>query len=431
MRRTHVRFLALLLALALCAVGCSAPQTGDPPAGASAASSAASAPAAPTSPADDPAAPDRAESAPPAYQILDPTVPPAGGARDGVPYIAYDGVIEHMFFHPVIAYPELAFDGDRKANDYDSWNVTADEYRKILQSVYDRGYILVDIMDCWSETTDEAGRPRMQRNTLYLPEGKKPLILSFDDVNYNLYTLGDGFTHKLILGEDGRLWSWGPDPAGNEVVSRDLDAITILDKFVEEHPDFSPFGAKGCLSITGYEGIMGYRTHTDRENWTAAREAARQQEIEAVRPIVEALRRTGWTFGSHTFGHIRLEARSYETVTADMQRWFDEVGSLVGPVSVLFYPFGSPLDGDDNTQTGPAMQWMIDHGFRIFCAVGIESYSKVKKDACAVVCDRLHPDGTTLRGSDKLIARYAQFYDARDIIDLAVRPDLGVKWTAR
>ena len=82
------------------------------------------------------------------------------------------------------------------------------------------------------------------------------------------------------------------------MTSRDLDAITILDKFVEEHPDFSPFGAKGSLSLTGYCGILGYRTQTEKENQSAAHEENRQKEREAVKPIIEELKRTGWTFGS-------------------------------------------------------------------------------------------------------------------------------------
>ena len=377
-------------------------------------------------PAEPPAQPEPLPEPEP-YAIYDPTVMPEGGVRDGVTYVEYNGVVEHIFFHPVIAYPEQAFDGDHMTDGYDDWMVTVGEYNKILQSIYDKGYILVDIMDCWSEGTNENGQSRMVKNTLYLPEGKKPLIISYDDVNYNLYTQGDGFTYKLIFGSDGKLWSWGLDPAGNEVVSRDLDAITILDKFGEEHPDFSPFGAKGCLSITGYEGILGYRTQTDRENWTDEREAARQLEIEAVKPIVAELKRTGWTFGSHTWGHVSLNSRSYETVTNDMQRWFDEVGSLVGDVSVLFYPFGGRLDGDDVNQTGPAMEWMVEKGFRIFCSVGIDSWSRCKSDVNAVICDRLHPDGTTLR-SAKSRERYMRFYDAADIIDLSVRPQREVGW---
>ena len=416
MRRMTNLLLALLLLLSLTACssapapGSDGPSQPEPPAQAE------------TPEADAPAEPE-----PEPYTILDPTVQPEGGVRDGVTYVPYDGVVEHLFFHPVVAYPELAFDGDSKSDGIDDWMVTAGEYLKILESVYEKGYVLVDIADCWSEQTDESGQTRMVKNTLYLPEGKKPLILSYDDVNYYEYMLANGFTYKLIIGEDGKLWSWGKDPQGKEVVSRDLDAVTILDKFVEEHPDFSPFGAKGCLSLTGYEGILGYRTQTDSENWTPEREANRQKEIEAVKPIVAELKRTGWTFGSHTWGHISLNTRTFDTVTADMQKWFAEVGSLVGETSVLFYPFGGRLDGDDVQQSGPAFRWMQEHGFRIFCSVGIDSWSKCKSDISAVICDRLHPDGTTLR-SAKARERYMKFYDAKDIIDLSVRPQREVGW---
>ena len=415
MRRAISLFFALLLLLSLAACGSAPAPAADAPSQTE------------EPPAEVPEAPPEPEPEPEPYTILDPTVQPEGGVRDGVTYVAYDGVVEHLFFHPVVAYPELAFDGDYKSDGIDDWMVTAGEYLKILQSVYDKGYVLVDIADCWSEQTGEDGQTRMVKNTLYLPEGKKPLILSYDDVNYYEYMLENGFTYKLIIGEDGKLWSWGLDPQGNEVVSRDLDAVTILDKFVEEHPDFSPFGAKGCLSLTGYEGILGYRTQTDRENWTTEREANRQKEIEAVKPIVAELKRTGWTFGSHTWGHISLNTRTVDVVTADMQKWFDEVGSLVGETPVLFYPFGGRLDGDDVQQSGPAFRWMQQHGFRILCSVGIDSWSKCKSDISAVICDRLHPDGTTLR-SAKARERYMKFYDAKDIIDLSVRPQREVGW---
>ena len=361
------------------------------------------------------------------YVISDPKVMPEGGVKDGVTYVAWNDIVEHLFFHPVVAYPELAFDGDSQANGIDDWMVTVDEYNKILQSVYDNGYILVDINDVWSETTGEDGQPKMVRNTLYIPEGKKPLILSYDDVNYYDYMLKDGFTYKLILGDDGLLWSWGKDPQGNEVVSQDLDALTILDKFVREHPDFSPFGAKGSLSLTGYQGILGYRTNTDTKDWDEAKEAVRQQEREAVKPIIAELKRTGWTFGSHTWGHINLSNHSVESVKEDTQRWLDEVGSLVGPTTILYYPHGARPDGGDWQQTGPVFQYLQSQGFRVFASVGIESFSYIKKDICAVICDRLHPDGTTLL-SASCLERYMKFYDARQVIDLSVRPQREVGW---
>ena len=335
--------------------------------------------------------------------------------------------VEHLFFHPVIAYPQWAFHDcpspQSQKEGLDDWMLTVEEYKKILNSLYEKGYILVAIEDVWSEVTDETGT-HMVRNTLMLPEGKKPLVLSFDDVNYYEYMLTNGFTHKLILGENGELWSYGLDPQGNEVVSQDLDAITILDQFVEEHPDFSLNGVKGCLCLTGYQGILGYRTNTESTDQSPEFEANRQKEIRAVRPIIDKLKETGWYFGSHTYGHINLgkEGRTLESVQRDTRRWLDEVGSLVGETSLLFYPHGARPDGDDVRQSGPMFQYLQSEGFRVFCAVGGSSYSKIKDDICAVICDRMHPDGLTLRWSRE---RYLPFYDAKEVFDYEVRPDYG------
>ena len=343
-------------------------------------------------------------------------------------------VVEHIFFHPVIAYPQWAFHDcsatQSEKEGLDDWMVTVDEYNKILQSLYERDYILVNLSDVWVEQTNENGEPRMVRNTLMLPEGKKPLVISFDDVNYYDYMLEQGFTSKLLVGEDGDIWAECKDPYTGEVfLTQDLDAITILDKFVREHPDFSLNGAKGCLSLTGYQGILGYRTQNDidiaaDDPARPAFDANRQAEIEAVKPVIARLKETGWTFGSHTWGHIRLSSRSMEQIQKDTLRWAEEVGSLVGPTNILFYPHGARPDGDHDQgeSYGEQFKWLQSQGFRIFASVGVNSYSQIKKGISAVICDRLHPDGTTLRWRRK---DYLQFYNAEDIIDLEVRPDLG------
>ena len=85
----------------------------------------------------------------------------------------------------------------------------------------------------------------------------------------------------------------------------------------------------------------------------------------------------------------------------------------------MIYPHGARPDGNDVQQTGPVFRYLQSQGFRVFASVGTESYSKIKPDICAVICDRLHPDGTTLRWQRH---RYLQFYDAKEVIDLSVRP---------
>jgi len=410
-----------------------------------------------------------------------PIVPKVEYPGPDVELVDYDGVVEHLFFHPVVAYPELAFDGDNMSKGIDDWMLTVKEYDAILESLYKNGYIIVNIGDVWGEVSDteeadaegsdteetgaaeadteetgneaggkksggrdphkqrkesgkhdpkhkqhrdgdaNGGDTRMVRKKMRLPKGKKPLIISYDDVNYYEYMLTNGFTHKLIV-RDGEVWSWGIDPQGKEVVSQDLDAITILDKFVAEHPDFSMYGTKGCIALTGYEGILGYRTQTTTQGLTAEQEQHRQEEIKAVRPVVDALKENGWYFGSHTWGHIDLSGHGVDGVAEDTTRWMNEVASIVGETPYLFYPHGARPDGDDVTGTGEVFRYLYDQGFRVFFSVGIESYSQIKDDIPAVIADRLHPDGTTLRWNRE---RYMRFYDAKDVFDYEYRLDYG------
>ena len=36
--------------------------------------------------------------------------------------------------------------------------------------------------------------------------------------------------------------------------------MPIVDDFVREHPDFSYRGDKGTIALTGYNGVLGYRS---------------------------------------------------------------------------------------------------------------------------------------------------------------------------
>ena len=339
--------------------------------------------------------------------------------------VPYDGVVEHLFFHEVIAYPELAFNGNAMEKGYDDNMVTVSEYNKMLESMYANGYILVDMNDVWSEYSNDDWQRRMKKNTLMLPEGKKPLILSFDDISFYEYMRGDGFMEKLIIGEDGDIWATGYDPAGNLVVSQDYTVVTILDKFIKEHPDFSLGGVKGCIALTGYEGILGYRTQYDKNDDSNEFRLNRMKEIALVRPVIQRLKETGWYFATHSYGHINLHNASLNGVMNDAQRWLDEVGSLVGETKLFIYPFGSRLDGDDVNKTGPAFKYYQELGFRIFASVGIEPYVKIKSDIAAVICDRMHADGITLRKSRD---SYMKFYDAKEVFDPMRKDKYGKSW---
>ena len=92
----------------------------------------------------------------------------------------------------------------------------------------------------------------------------------------------------------------------------------------------------------------------------------------------------------------------------------DEVGSLIGETKIFIYPYGDRLDGADQNSPGPAFRFYHDLGFRYFASVGYESYSQVKQDIAAVICDRINIDGITFR---KVPNQYTRFYDIYEIID--------------
>ena len=116
-------------------------------------------------------------------------------------FVKYTGEVEHIFFHSLIIYPELAFDNiGHSANGYNMWYITVDEFKNILSKLYERGYVLVNIKEVYKQ--DSTGKT--VRQDIYLPEGKKPLILSQDDVNYYDFMKTDGFADRLVIDEDGK-----------------------------------------------------------------------------------------------------------------------------------------------------------------------------------------------------------------------------------
>ena len=77
--------------------------------------------------------------------------------------------ITHIFYHTLIKDPSLAFDGDSDAGGYNQVMTTIEEFNKITQSMYEKGFVLVTLEDI--AKVDEQGI--MTPQTIMLPPGKK------------------------------------------------------------------------------------------------------------------------------------------------------------------------------------------------------------------------------------------------------------------
>lgn len=268
--------------------------------------------------------------------------------------------VTHVFFHTLIADPALAFDGDYKEAGYNQYMTTIDEFNAILEEMHSRGYILVSLHDLAEMTEGEDGTMRMTPKTLYLPEGKIPFVMSQDDVCYYSYMTGDGFATRLTVGEDGKVTCEYKNTDGS-VTTGDYDLVPLLDRFIEKHPDFSYRGAKAVLALTGYDGVLGYRTSPSGEGYS-------EDEIEKAKTVAEALRADGYEFASHSWGHLRYGDIEFERFARDAEKWNTEVVPIVGKTDIMIYANGFDIAGIE-AYSGERYNLLKSYGFDYFCNV--------------------------------------------------------------
>lgn len=99
--------------------------------------------------------------------------------------------VTHIFFHSLIVDNSRAFDGDNREAGYNQYMTTIAEFKAILQSMYDKGYVLVSPYDVAYEVTDANGNSSFRYGDIRLPSGKTPFLMSQDDVNYYGYMIGN------------------------------------------------------------------------------------------------------------------------------------------------------------------------------------------------------------------------------------------------
>ena len=288
--------------------------------------------------------------------------------------------VTHVFYHTLIKDTGKAFDGDYKSGDYDQVMTTIDEFNQITQSMYDKGYVMVSPHDM--AVINEDGT--MSRGSIMLPPGKIPFVLSQDDVSYYHYMDGDGFASKLVVDSNGEVKNEYIEDDGS-VSTGDYDMVPLIDRFVEEHPDFSYRGAKGIVALTGYNGILGYRTDQSYETrpddldankveWLDAHpDFSLAKEREGAKKVADAMKAEGWLFASHTWGHQNVGQIGLETLQTDTRKFKDNVDPLIGGTDIIIFAFGTDLCGPEDYH-GDKFEYLKGAGYNYFCNVDSSKY---------------------------------------------------------
>lgn len=212
--------------------------------------------------------------------------------------------------------------------------LSVNEFLDILNDLNEK-YTLIDFYSMADVAED--GTITL-KDTVTVPEGREPLIISQRDVSFPLDKAGNGYAERLVVTDDGELACEYTDDAGNTYTG-DTDLIPVLESFIEENPLFSYDGAKGIIALTGYNGILGYRTSSylssQEDNPYGIFDTA--NEISAAAPVVEKLKQNGWRFASYGFDSLSYGAE-YSMVESDVAKWIDQVADLIGGSDMLIFP---------------------------------------------------------------------------------------------
>ena len=299
--------------------------------------------------------------------------------------------IVNLSFQVLITDPDRAFADASYGSSFKKSYVTTSEFSAILDQLYNNQYILIRTEDYIQRINNPDGTTDYVYKELYLPAGKKPLILTQTNVNYNLYMVdgdgdkvpdkdGSGFANKLLIDENGNLACEYIHPDGT-VETGAFDLIPILESFLTTHPDFSYKGARAVIALTGYNGLFGYRTNQDSMELLG--EQAYSQEIQNAMSVSMELRRRGYEIACYTYRNVAYGNYSAEEIAKDLQKWNTEAVPILGAVDMFVFAKDSDIADAGSSYSGDKYQKLYDAGFRTYIGFSTDGKPWVQwEDTC-------------------------------------------------
>ena len=263
--------------------------------------------------------------------------------------VVWDNLAEipNLSFRTLMAdLQKAAADPDRGSR-YKKNYITTDEFSRILNQLYENGYVLVSLYDFAVPVTAEDGSVGVNRTSIRLPEGKKPIILTQEGVNFYSHTeKSGGFADCLTLSAEGQLTCRMGENEG------DFDLIPVLNAFLAEHPDFSYEGARATIAVSGYEGVFGLGL----------------DQSEAIKAVADKLRQQGYDLACYTYADMEYADYGVAGLKEDLDKWTAEIAPILGETDILVYPSGGDIKGQE-AYTGSKYDALHGFGFRYFVGV--------------------------------------------------------------
>lgn len=338
--------------------------------------------------------------------------------------------IPNLSFHVLMADASRACNKDVSGADmaglYNKNFVSVEEFSRILNQLYSSNYVLVDFDSFVYKATGVDGNDEFGAKSIYLPQGKKPVMITETMVNYFEYMVdpdkdgtldgtGHGFANKLVLDENGDIKAAYVDANGQSLVGN-YDLVPVLESFIQEHPDFVYQGARAILAVSGTEGVFGYRTNTSYVSRFG--QAFYDNEVIEAKKVVAALREKGYTIASYTYSNQAYRSMTTLQIQAEVTNWTNQITPVLGEVDTMVFARASDIE----SYSGTTFDVLYNSGIRYFLNSG--SSPRVDINKTFVRQTRLMVTGETLAWYS---SQFTSYFDSNVVLDLTTRGGMPAK----
>lgn len=331
-------------------------------------------------------------------------------------------LIPNLSFHVLVADMKRAVADDEFGGSYNRNFVSTAEFERILDQLYLNNYVLVNFENFVGAASMDGTSETYEETPIWLPEGKKPVMITETMVNYFGYMVdgngdgtpdaqGGGFAHRLVVDANGDIKAEYVD-SNNVTQVGNYDLVPILEDFIAEHPDFSYRGARATLAVCGYEGIFGYRIQSE----TQAKKGLDyyNEQVVGATQVVNALREKGYRLACYTFENKDYSNISADQVNQDIQQWKSQIAPVIGEIDTIVFARGKDI-GD---YTGGKFDVLHKAGFRFMLKSGEAPYTEVNNTYIRQT--RLMVTG------ENMVAKASMFtdnglFDPNTVLDLSIR----------
>lgn len=174
-------------------------------------------------------------------------------------------------------------------------------------------------------------------------------------------------------------------------------------------PDITEFLVIGRMMLWQHQRITRYAAKYGVFDTAAEKEAAA--------PVIEALKSAGWEFACNGYDGTNYGSDE-EAVSADLTKWNESVGTLVGNTTILLFPSGTDSRGwKAYDESDPVYQILKKQGFLYYGSMDI-SGTKTQLTEQYLRCSYLNVDGYRMyQDLYKDAGRFTGILDFQEIYD--------------